>query len=107
MSGSVANAITEKLREGFAPAHLEVINESHMHSVPKNSETHFKVVVVSEGFAGKSLVARHRAVNDALAAELAAGVHALSIQAPTPEQWVARGGAVPASPRCLGGSKAG
>ena len=41
-----------------------------------------------------------------LAAQLAAGVHALSIQAFTPQQWVERGGVVPPSPPCLGGSKA-
>jgi len=99
-------AIHDALVQGFAPAVLEVINESNNHSVPRGSETHFKVVVVSEAFAGQTPVARHRAVNKALAAQLAGGVHALSIQAFTPTQWAERGGVVPPSPPCLGGSKA-
>jgi len=103
---TVQQAIESKLRAALAPAHLEVINESHMHSVPRNSETHFKVVAVSDAFAGKTRVARHQAVNRLLADELAGPVHALSIQAHTPAEWEARGGAVLASPECLGGSKA-
>lgn len=85
------------------PALLEVINESHMHSVPKNSETHFKVVVVSQAFDGVGLVQRHRKVNELLAAELTSGLHALSIHALTPAQWEA-GGHDLASPACRGGA---
>jgi stress-induced morphogen len=102
----IQDAIHDALVQGFAPAVLEVINESNNHSVPRGSETHFKVIVVSEAFAGQTPVARHRAVNKALAAQLAGGVHALSIQAFTPAQWAERGGVVPPSPPCLGGSKA-
>jgi BolA protein len=102
----VQQAIETKLRDAFAPVHLQILNESHMHSVPRNSETHFKVIVVSDAFAGKSRVARHQAVNRILADELAGPVHALSIQAHTPDEWAARGGAVLASPECLGGGKA-
>ncbi|MCU7948134.1 MAG: BolA/IbaG family iron-sulfur metabolism protein [Candidatus Thiodiazotropha sp. (ex Cardiolucina cf. quadrata)] len=42
--------IQQKLQSAFSPLHLEVINESHMHSVPEGAESHFKVVVVSEAF---------------------------------------------------------
>lgn len=101
----VETAITAKLRETFAPDALRVENQSDQHSGPRGRESHFKVVVVSERFAGLSLVQRHRAVNAALADELQGGVHALSIEALTPEQWVARGGAVLESPACLGGPK--
>lgn len=100
-------AIRTKLQVAFEPVELRVLNESHMHSVPPNSETHFKVVVVGAAFEGKSLVMRHRAVNKALAAELSAGLHALSIEALTPTQWTEREGAVMDSPECRGGSKAG
>lgn len=103
----VQSSIHDALVQTFAPSVLEVINESGNHSVPPGSETHFKVVIVSEGFAGQSLVARHRAVNKALAEQLAGGVHALSIQAFTASEWAARGGVVPDSPPCLGGSKKG
>ncbi len=51
-----------------------------MHSVPKGSETHFKVVVISDMFKDKSLLERHRTVNQLLDDELKNGVHALSIQ---------------------------
>lgn len=101
----VQTAIDEKLRTAFSPAHLTVLNESHMHSVPANSETHFKVVVVSEAFEGQRLIARHQAVNATLADELAGPVHALSIQAHTPGEWLKRGGAILESPDCHGGSK--
>ncbi len=54
--GEVQATIEAALRAKLAPTHLEVINESHMHSVPKGSETHFKVVVISPGFEGLSLI---------------------------------------------------
>ena len=42
---SVRGRIVSKLVDALKPAHLEVINESHQHSVPKNSETHFRLVL--------------------------------------------------------------
>lgn len=104
---TVQSTIHDKLVQALQPAMLEVDNESHRHSVPPNSETHFKVTIVTESFEGKALVARHRAINALLADELAGGVHALSIHAYTPTQWTSRGQAIPESPPCLGGSKAG
>ncbi len=85
---------------------MEVVNESYMHSVPPGSETHFKVVVVSDQFAGKRAVARHQAIYQALAEEVEGPVHALAIHTFTPEEWAQSQGASPASPQCLGGSKA-
>lgn len=93
-----------RLTEALAPVHLEVINESHMHSVPKGSETHFKVVVASARFEGKSRVERHRAVQRALDEAFRAGLHALTISAYSLEEW-ARSPVAPSSPPCLGGSK--
>ena len=98
--------IETKIRDTFAPVHLEIVNESHMHSVPPNSETHFKLVVVSDAFAGTPLVQRHRKVNGILADELGGGVHALALQTLTPEEWEKKGGVTAASPNCMGGSKA-
>lgn len=88
----IQERIEEKLRSALAPEHLEVINESHMHSVPKGSETHFKVVVVTGRFDGLSAVKRHQLVYATLAEELqgAAGVkavHALAITSRTPAEW--------------------
>jgi len=102
----MAQRIEGKLGEALGPVHLEVINESGMHSVRPGSETHFKVLVVSTAFEGLSLVARHRRVNETLREELASGVHALSIRALTPSQWEGGGSDGFVSPRCLGGSKA-
>ena len=81
---------------------------------PKNSETHFKVVVVSNQFESiKSPVQRHRLVNEALADQLEANggtVHALSIVTKTPAQWqtmLDQGKTIEPSPNCRGGSKRG
>lgn len=98
-------AITEKLTAALHPDVLVVEDESGNHSVPKGAETHFKVVVVAGAFDGLSAVKRHQLVYGALAGELASGLHALAIVAKTPAEW-ARDTAVPASPPCLGGSKA-
>ncbi|CAG9768741.1 unnamed protein product [Ceutorhynchus assimilis] len=97
----IESSITAKLQENLKPSHLQVINESYMHNVPKNAETHFKVVVVSDEFKNLSLIKRHRKVNDILKAELLGGVHALSIVAKTPEQWTDE--EIEPSPNCRGG----
>ena len=103
---SVKETIERKLNAELLPVHLEVINESHMHNVPKGSESHFKVVAVTEEFQQKNLVARHRRINSILSDELNGGVHALSLDVLTPDEWFERGGDVSESPECLGGSKA-
>lgn len=87
-TGPVADAIADKLTQAFAPVSLQVIDESAQHAghagARPGGESHFRVKVVSAKFAGLSRVARHRAVNDALAAELTGPVHALAIQAKAP-----------------------
>lgn len=99
----VTSSIRQKLTDQLKPIHLDVLNESHMHNVPKNSETHFKVIVVSEQFeATKSPLQRHRLVNGILAEELEGPVHALSIVAKSPSQWE-KNNNIPASPSCRGG----
>jgi BolA protein len=100
----VQESIERKLEERFTPSVLEVTNESSRHSVPAGSETHFKVVVVSDAFEGKPLIERHRLVYEALADEMRSGVHALTITSRTSAEWQ-KNGVAAASPRCLGGSK--
>ena len=84
----IETSIRKKLAQAFAPAELQVVNDSHRHaghhSSPGTGESHFSVTVVSEAFAGKSRLERHRMVNAALAEELAGRVHALSVSALTP-----------------------
>ncbi|MGB5671267.1 MAG: BolA/IbaG family iron-sulfur metabolism protein [Sedimenticolaceae bacterium] len=102
----IQQQIEHKLRERFAPLHLEVANESHMHDVPEGSESHFRVVLVTAQFEGKPLVQRHRAVNTTLQQELQGQIHALALHTMTPEEWFAKNGEAPESPPCLGGGKA-
>ncbi|XP_066467098.1 bolA-like protein 1 [Tiliqua scincoides] len=104
MEKPVESSIRTKLQDALEPLHLEIINDSHMHAVPQGSETHFRVVVASRRFEGMPLIHRHRLVNDILQEELAGPVHALSIQAKTPQQWE-KNPHVVESPKCLGGSK--
>ena len=100
---SIQRRIEEKLGEGLAPLHLEVINESAQHNVPPGSESHFKVVVVSRAFEGKRLVAQHRMVYGLLGEELQCQVHALALHTYTEASWRERNAGAPASPPCLGG----
>ena len=100
-------SIEQKLREAFSPLQLEVLDESHMHSVPEGAQSHFKVTLVSERFQGEKPVVRQRAVNRLLAEEFATGLHALALHTWTPEEWFEKGGRAPDSPPCLGGSKQG
>ena len=83
------------------PEHLEVLDESHMHS--RGLETHYKAVIVSPAFAGLNAVKRHQKVY-ATVGELMAQIHALALHTYTPEEWAAQGVA-PASPTCRGGRK--
>ncbi|KAB0801830.1 hypothetical protein PPYR_04016 [Photinus pyralis] len=102
LAAPVATAIRQKLSTNLNVLHLDVLNESHMHNVPKGSETHFKVVVVSEKFSGVPLIKRHRIIHDLLKDELQNGVHALSIEAKTPDQWTPDD-TIKRSPPCKGG----
>jgi len=85
---TMAERITTKLERALAPASLTVIDESHQHhghsGWREGGETHFRVDIVSQAFAGKSRLECHRLVNAALAEELAGGVHALAIVARPP-----------------------
>lgn len=80
--------IRQRLTEAFRPESLEVVDESHLHEGHAGhrpgGESHFRVYIVSEVFRGKSRLDRHRAVNAALAGELAGPVHALAIHADAP-----------------------
>uniref|UniRef100_A0A3F2YVG0 BolA n=1 Tax=Anopheles culicifacies TaxID=139723 RepID=A0A3F2YVG0_9DIPT len=99
----IENAIRAGLTKELSPVHLDVVNESYMHNVPKGSETHFKVLVVSQQFEGLPLIKRHRLVNEIVKTQLAGDfVHALSIVAKTPLQWDESYKLEP-SPNCKGG----
>jgi BolA family transcriptional regulator, general stress-responsive regulator len=85
---NMVDRIRTTLTQGLAPERLEVIDESALHAghagaVPGKT-THIRVRIMSAAFAGKSRIERHRLVNGLLAPEIAAGLHALAIEARTP-----------------------
>jgi len=102
---SIQTEIESKLTDAFTPLHLEVINESSNHNVPEGSESHFKIILVSDGFDGKMLIARHREINKTLKEELDGKIHALALHTYTKEEWNEVSGNAPMSPPCLGGGK--
>jgi BolA protein len=89
--------ITQKLTEAFAPARLDVVDESHQHvghaGHRPGGETHYRIYIVSEAFQGKSRLERHRMINETLSGELQGGVHALAIHASTPGEGGGQPGA--------------
>lgn len=97
---SIQSSIQAKL-SSLAPSLLNVENESHMHSVPEHSETHFKVTMVSADFDGLRPVQRHQKIYALLQEELSNGVHALALHLYTPDEWQ---GQSPDSPKCMGGA---
>ena len=85
---SVRAGIEQKLRQAFAPQALEVVDESEQHrghaGWREGGETHFRVRMTAEAFAGEGRVARQRAVNRVLAEELRTQVHALAMELRAP-----------------------
>ncbi|HEY8575307.1 MAG TPA: BolA family protein [Devosia sp.] len=81
---SVKDTLTQKLTDRFEPAFLDVIDESNQHfghaGWREGGETHFRVRIAARHFDGLGRVAQHRAVMDALEAELKDRVHALAIE---------------------------
>lgn len=82
---NTAERITKILTDALAPQSLEVIDESHKHQGHsgwrEGGETHYRVKISAAAFTGTTRLQRHRRINELLADELAAGVHALAIEA--------------------------
>ncbi|MBD3755521.1 MAG: BolA family transcriptional regulator [Gammaproteobacteria bacterium] len=93
--------IEQAIRQHFQISFMELLNESHMHAGPQ-TESHFKLTLVSEDFNGQSKVKRQQAVYKALR-ELMPQFHALALHTYTPDEWQQIGAQVPASPKCGGG----
>ena len=102
---TVQSIIEQKIVDSIPLVGLEVINESHMHNVPTGSESHFKVIIISDEFEGERLIRRHQRVNKILADELENKIHALALHTLTPKEWTEKGGVAMPSPKCLGGGK--
>lgn len=99
---NVAQSIEQSLAQHFSIIHLQLENESYMHSVPENSETHFKLTLVCNEFEAMGKVKRHQAIYAALSSQLEGPVHALSIHAFSAIEWQ-ENAKIPKSPDCMGG----
>lgn len=101
--GPIENLIRESLKK-LKPIHCETRNDSYLHSVPKGSETHFKILIVSKDFESLPLIERHRIVNKTVREALGKDnyPHALSIEARTPDEYDKDSVMTP-TPKCKGG----
>jgi BolA protein len=84
-TGITTAALEQRLRELLQPSHVEVIDESWQHAGHAGADgtgsgTHFRVRIASPLFAGRTKVAQHRLVYDALRDFVASGLHALAIE---------------------------
>lgn len=101
--GQVKELIESRLSEGLTPTYLSVENESYMHSVPENSETHFRIIAVADAFQGRRKVQCHQAVYGLLNDMIGKPIHALALHTYEPDEWKHSQDA-PDSPACMGGS---
>ncbi len=89
---SIEQTMREKLMVALEPTRLDIINESELHAGHRNSpgtgESHFRLLIVSPAFEGKSRVERHRIVNEILAEELAGRIHAMALKTHAPGEAI-------------------
>ena len=81
--------IRSRLNDALNPVSVEVIDESHKHAGHEGAKSgggHFIVNIVADSFRDKSLIQRHRMVYDALGDAMKTEIHALSINARTPDE---------------------
>jgi BolA protein len=87
---SMAERIRAKLEAGLAPSRLAIFDDSHRHAghagAREGGETHFRVEIVADGFAGKSRIERQRAVYALLSEEMQERVHALQLTTLAPDE---------------------
>ena len=90
MSAGTAALIEARLRERFAPVHLELHDESARHVGHAGAAAgggHFKLVLVAGAFEGLARIEQHRLVHAALADLMAERIHALSLVTCSPDEW--------------------
>ena len=80
--------IRERLTAALAPSRLDIMDESHKHAghAQSGGAGHYMVDIVSEAFADKTPMQRHRLVYEALGDAMNTEIHALSIKASTPAE---------------------
>ena len=86
MSSQREQMIRQRIDTALKPESLELIDDSHLHAGHGATGGHYTVRIVSESFIGKNLIQRHRLVYDAVGDLMSSEIHALSIQAYTPDE---------------------
>jgi BolA protein len=93
MSSEISAARIGRIRQALSaaldPLELEIEDQSHLHRGHAGAASgagHFRVRIVSRAFSGRTRVARHRSVYEALRAELGAEIHALALETLAPEE---------------------
>ncbi|NLQ16395.1 BolA/IbaG family iron-sulfur metabolism protein [Marinomonas sp. M1K-6] len=99
---SIQSHIEKSINDKIDVAFMTLENESHKHNVPEGSESHFKLVLVSDVFDGKRLVQRHQLIYAVLQTEMTQ-IHALAMHLYTLKEWHERQAMAPSSPQCHGG----
>lgn len=89
MTQTRTEMIRQRLQEALAPEMLEIEDESHLHAGhagARDGRGHFRVMIVSEVFTGHTKLARHRLVFDAVSDLMKTDIHALTVQAFSPDE---------------------
>ncbi len=88
---SMIKSLEKKLETAFSPQKLEILNESHLHAGHQpgfdgSGESHIRIRIVTDKFKGISRVNRHREINALLVDEIERGLHAVAIEAHSPDE---------------------
>jgi BolA protein len=89
MTAERVERIEARLEAAFSPSHLQVKDQSHLHAGhagARDGMGHFEATIVADAFAGKSRIERHRLVYAALGAMMQTDIHALKINAYSPDE---------------------
>ena len=89
MSDDRVTRIEALLREKFSPTKLQIKDQSHLHAGHAGSQDgrgHYEVTIVADAFVGQRPIARHRMIYDALGSLMETDIHALRINAFSPDQ---------------------
>ncbi len=89
MSASRVEQLHQRLTQALNPVDVQIEDDSAKHAGHAGAQSgggHFNVRIISPAFAGKTLVQRHRLVYDAVGDMMHSEIHALSIQAKTPDE---------------------
>ena len=92
--------IYNTLFEAIKPQYCEIVDNSSQHNVPPDAESHFHLTIVSETFCQQSRINRSRHIHRLLSDELSTGLHALSLNLYTLEEWQKRNLQAPSAPPC-------